>query len=359
MRVSFLSLLVVLLAAGCGKEPVAEYNSLPVQVLHDYFTAAAAGKHEAAVVQLKKLEDLAPGQPFVIEAQRYEQLRSALEQINVALQRGALAEARRALSLVLTQAGTSPELVECDGVISALTAVAAYRAQQPFKNMTVASQALAAVQARRNALSASPAFMTWLKEQERAVAQLRREELERQVSRFLADYDLVALNSGAGADVVGKRVRDFPEDTPVLPLLDALFGGKGGWLGLARKEAYWQQSLGRYALEVGLFSRWSDVPADLRTRWRTELTVREPVSLCGLALAARVAADAGDFEAAAGWAQDLARRTDIPRPLMAEGARRLLLPAGKFKAAVWLTPCPTLTDYFKRFAQITDTAPTP
>lgn len=340
----------LLLLAGCSREEAGEYDGLAAQVLSEYFAAAAAGQHEQALQQLKRLEDLAPGEPFVLAARRHELLRDALLRVNQALAAGKLDEARAVLAGTAAVLGTAPELRQAEAALACLTAVETYGAQQPFRDLATASRALATVQSHRGALQDVPPFQDWIKTQEGKVAEMRRAEMTRQATQFVQDMDLLVLNDAGDAEAVLRRLDEMPTDTPGLSVLMAVFRNRApGWTGAALRAENWREPVPRLGLEVGLFlhrTRWT---AELRRLALEQLKLQAPRSLSGLAAGIRLAAAAGEYRLAGEWAARLTSETELSVSLMVEGLRHTTPGPIQFQAKAWRTPFPAFPDLLARF----------
>jgi len=355
---SWLVALLLLSAAGCGRDQTPAYNRLPFEITQAFFAATDKGDVVQAEKELKRLQDITPNQPFSVISRREMNLRKRQAEAIQFCQQGRLEEAQKVLREVQQQFGQVPELQEIEQTITALQAVQAYSRQAPFTSSAAGTKALALVLAQKTALAGSAAFQSWLQVQERAIAGLRRRESSQELRQLLQAYDLALVSAKGEPNAVLRQITDLAPGNPTAESARQLLVLPADQLDpwMAKPEA-WAEPLGGLCLELVFAREWPRLTLAAQQRLASLELPPEPFSSSGMLLRARLAAVKGSIIPAAAWVERLARQTPVAKPLVEEGLTTLLFPKDQFQARAWRAPFPSITDYLDRLEQLRQAHP--
>ena len=353
------SLLLVLLAtAGCGRSKAPAYNRLPFEITQAFFAAAEKGDVAQADKELKRLQDITPGQPFTVISRREMNLRKRQADVTRLCQQGRLDEARTALREAQQQLGPVPELQALEQTIAALQVVQAYNQQAPFTSSAAATKALAPVLGQKAILAGSTAFQSWLDAQERAVAGLRRRESSQELRQLLQAYDLALISAKGEPDAILRQIAELAPNNPTAEsarqLMTLSADQLDPWMS---KPEVWAEPLRGLCLELVFAREWPRLTLAARQRLALLELPPEPFSAAGMVLRARLAAVKGNIIPAAAWVERLVRQAPLAKPLVEEGLTTLLFPKDQFQARAWRAPFPSITDYLDRLEQLRQAHP--
>ncbi len=339
----FLLFMVCALLNGCRQPEAPDYDRFRSQLVQELFEQMATGNSQAAVRQLERLQELSPTQEFYTLALPRERERLAVQKINILIREGKLEAAwSQAASLPPTMAGSAP-IQACRETVAALRALEAYCQQLPFADFATASQASKALARHSRTLIQSESFRQWHDRQQSLMADLQRREARQALGQLIQDCDLLAVAEPDLLPTLLASLAAADPDDRVQPMLLQIIGQTPA-PDLHDREpddflsVLLQDSVANLA--AGAEKNASGPPSSLSGQLNR---------VWALASDRRLAEAVGQLEALMG-------RVPVAEAHLARLANGFVLRREQFLARPWQSPCPSITDYLNRVAQIREQA---
>ena len=355
MRTPWWAILVTaLVACGCGREAVPDYDSEQSQLLVSTLAEIRAGDPARSLAALEALGAADPNSRLPELALAHERDRELVARLNRHLQSGELGQAGEILRHQRRFGDMGTSLMAWSELPDALRAMERYVAGKPYQTSVQMRQALARLDEWQRLLAESPAFQTFRNAEYEALSGLVNQEKDRIAQSLLSDLDaLVLVGDDQAGQVLAQIVSTVGLGHPLPATVDAV--ARGDWRKVRELSEMGDSGLYRSEyLEIAFAMFWDELPSEVRRALGRGLVRLSPCTLSGLLLHSRYAAQYGRMDDAVIYLRELSSSVQMTPSLVGRVLESMVLPRTAFGADCWQRPVPGVIDLLGRLDQLRD-----
>ncbi len=213
--VLIMSVIALVLLAGCNKDAVAEYDRLQGQTLVEALNAIHNRDHKLAQAKLERLSQLLPTSEYIQQLIIRERENQAIVKIAKPLEKGDIAGAWKKLEAAEIAVGRTPGIRDVRKSLEGLRTVSEYQKRLPFTNADTA-----AVQAAKlppaATLGTIQRYKNWHGRQLRMVKRLQLEQQQEVGAEMLEELDVALVTDDRRAQALMGQLRALVPETAFL-----------------------------------------------------------------------------------------------------------------------------------------------